>query len=206
MIDELLKKYPIISDQIEIDELKIILSNLSVTIDNNVVGDVVEMGCFVGTTSLFISRLLKQKSSDKKFHVYDSFEGLPEKSQKDSSPAGEQFKAGELRASKKTFIDNYKKAGLSLPHIHKCWFNELGASDVPEKISYAFLDGDYYDSIKSCLMLIEGKLQPGSFVVVDDYQNEALPGVKKAVDEWLAHNHFPIKTERSLAIIKVTKQ
>jgi O-methyltransferase len=139
----------------------------------------------------------------KEFHVYDSFEGLPEKSSKDSSPAGMQFKAGELKASKKIFIDNYKKAGMRLPFIHKCWFNEIDASNIPEEISFAFLDGDYHDSIKSCLNLIEDKITRGGVVIVDDYQNEALPGAKKAVDEWLAHKNYSLKIEQSLAIIKI---
>lgn len=203
MVEELLKKYPLISDQVSLNELKIILSSLDLTLKNKVPGEVIEMGCYVGTTSLFISRLLSKNNSLKKFHVYDSFEGLPEKSSKDNSPAGMQFKAGELKASKKIFIDNYKKANLPLPFIHKCWFNELTMSNIPERISFAFLDGDYYDSIKSCLDLIENKLANGGVVIVDDYQNEALPGAKKAVDEWLVNKPYNLKIEQSLAIINI---
>lgn len=203
MVEELLKKYPLISDQVSLNELKIILSSLDLTLKNNIPGEVIEMGCYVGTTSLFISRLLSKNNSLKKFHVYDSFEGLPEKSSKDNSPAGMQFKAGELKASKKIFIDNYKKANLPLPFIHKCWFNELTMSNIPERISFAFLDGDYYDSIKSCLDLIENKLANGGVVIVDDYQNEALPGAKKAVDEWLVNKPYNLKIEQSLAIINI---
>ena len=135
-------------------------------------------------------------------HVYDSFEGLPEKSSHDASPAGEQFQPGELSASKKRFVENYKKAGLALPRIHKGWFSELTEADIPEQIAFAFLDGDYYDSIMTPLKLIWPRLVPGAIVVVDDYVNEALPGAAKAVDEWLAAHPVKFRTEHSLAIIR----
>lgn len=205
MINDSLNKYPIISDQISKNELEIILNSLQSVIEKDTTGDIIEMGCYVGTTSLFISRLLNAMKSNKEFHVYDSFEGLPEKSPKDSSPAGEQFIAGELKASKKLFIENYKKAGLNLPTIHKSWFNNLEDSNIPENIAFAFLDGDYYDSIQTCLKLIDKKLSKNSVVIVDDYQNEALPGARKAVDEWLAYTGYRLKIEQSLAIITVTK-
>jgi O-methyltransferase len=205
MIDDLLNKYPLISEQIEKPELKVILNNLEKVLNDSVAGNIVEMGCYAGTTSLFISRVLKQLNSNKQFHVYDSFEGLPEKSSLDSSPAGTQFKAGELSVSKKQFIDNYKKASLSTPHIHKGWFNKLTNEDVPEEICFAFLDGDYYDSIKDSLHLIQDKLTPGSVIIIDDYQNEALPGAKRATDEWLSGKNYSLRIEKSLAVIYIPK-
>jgi O-methyltransferase len=140
----------------------------------------------------------------REFHVYDSFEGLPEKLAQDQSRAGDQFKAGELAITKKQFIVNYKKAGLSLPRIHKGWFNDLTAVDVPEKIAFAFLDGDYYESVLTPLKLIWPRLVPGAAIVVDDYANEALPGAAKAVDEWVATHPARLSIEHSLAILRPT--
>lgn len=205
MVDELLKKYCLISDQIDTNELRIILSKLELVIANNVDGDVIEMGCYTGTTSLFITRLLNQLESDKKFHVYDSFEGLPEKSQKDFSPAGTQFTKGQLSASKKNFINNFKKTSLPLPIIHKKWFSDLDSNELPDKIAFAFLDGDYYDSIKTSLEIISAKLRIGAIIVVDDYINESLPGAKKAVDEWITRNKYKLTVVHSLAVIEITK-
>lgn len=206
MIDDLLNKFPIISDQVEEPELKVILRNLVKVLENSIAGDVVEMGCYVGTTSLFISRVLKNFDSNKEFHVYDSFSGLPEKTSEDSSPAGEQFKPGELSASKKQFIENYKKSSLPLPLIHKNWFDNLQSTDMPDQIAFAFLDGDYYGSIKSCLSLIEDKMMPGGVIIIDDYQNESLPGARKATDEWVIKKNLNLQAEKSLAIINIPKQ
>ena len=85
--------------------------------------------------------------------------------------------------------------------VKKAWFYDLKSKDLPEKIAFAFLDGDFYESIRTSLNLIWRKLTTGAIVVVDDYQNEALPGVQEAVDEWLKTHPAVLKNEASLAII-----
>ncbi len=201
-ISELLTRFPLISDQVDTTELGVILRQLQATQNHLGVGSsVVEFGCYLGTTSLFIRRLLDSLGSEASFHVYDSFAGLPEKMFKDLSPAGEQFKKGELTASKKDFEMQFKKAGLRLPRVHKAWFNELNESDIPDNITFAYLDGDYYESVKDSLRLIESKLASGATIVVDDYANEALPGAARAVDEWIRGRDCTMRIESSLAII-----
>lgn len=204
MIDELLRKYPLISDQVDRREVSIVLRSLEQALNATAGGAVVEFGCYAGTTSLFISRLLGKRGEKRDFHVYDSFEGLPEKQHKDESRAGDQFVAGELCVTKKQFIINYKKAGLSLPYIHKGWFNELSDSDLPGAIAFAFLDGDYYESIMTSLQHVWPRLVPGAVIVVDDYANEALPGAAKAVDEWLQTHPAKLRVEHSLATLTLT--
>ncbi len=201
--DHLLAKYPIISDQVDAKELGVLLRELEKVLQSGAAGNIVEFGCYVGTTSLFIRRLLDAYDSTGEFHVYDySFMGLPEKTQADASAAGEQFKAGELLAPRKTFIQNFKKAGLKLPTIHKGWFADFTPDDVPESIIFAFFDGDFYESIADSFRVCGGKFQKTATIVVDDYANEALPGAARAVDKWLANNRqYTLRTESSLAII-----
>lgn len=74
---------------------------------------------------------------------------------------------------------------------------------MPEIISFAFLEGDYYESIQDSLRLIENKLAPGAVIVVDDYANEALPGAALAVDEWVRSRGLRVRVEASLALIAV---
>lgn len=198
-IAKLISTYPLISDQIETAELFVLLTELARVVEQCVLGDVVEFGCYVGTTSLYIQRLL---AGDKTLHVYDSFEGLPAKNKLDESPLGKQFEPGKLQASKASFIKNFKKAGLPLPQIHKAWFKDLVGNQLPEQIAFAFLDGDYYESILTPLQLIWTRLSPGAVIIVDDYQNEALPGAAKAVDEWLKTHPAKLQIQSSLAIIR----
>ena len=186
----------LLSDQVSYREIEVILREYKRTYET--AGDVVEFGCYVGTTSVFLGTHAR---NDKTLYLYDSFEGLPPKTDEDNSPAGLQFVEGELNASKKQLLVNLKRANVQNVRVKKGWFSELTSDDVPSKISFAFLDGDYYHSVRDPLALIEDRLSPGAIIVVDDYANEALPGAAKAVDEWLAMRRIPLRVEQSLAII-----
>ena len=102
-------------------------------------------------------------------------------------------------------IGKFKKMGLKLPKIKKAFFDELDIIyDIPEKISYAFLDGDLYQSIKTSLNLVSSKMSQGGVIIVHDYNNPELPGSARAVDEWLKSHQAKITSFRvaeTLAII-----
>lgn len=191
----------LLSDQVSAEEIVIIIQQLRGVLRRGIRGDVVEFGCYVGTTSVFLQQELIDIS--RKLHVYDSFAGLPAKREADISPAGEQFRPGELKATKKEFIKNFRKFNMPLPLIHKSWFSDLTESDLPDQIAFAFLDGDYYESILTPLRLIWPRLVQGAVVVIDDYINEQLPGVHAAVNTWAQHHQFQLKTEAGLAIMNV---
>lgn len=212
MQNELTTRYPLISDQVNKEQVGVILRELEVVLDKGLDGAVVEFGCYIGTTSLFIRRLLNthkkvsgrtemcDNEREREFHVYDSFEGLPPKTTEDASWAGEQFQAGELMVSKKQFVREFQKAGLRPPIIHKGWFKDLTEADVPDAIAFAFLDGDFYESIRDSLKLVLPRLQPGGTIIIDDYAREALPGVARAVHELLPN--AKITTAHNLGIIR----
>ena len=167
-------------------------------------GDYVELGCYKGDTSLLLAEILK--GSNKRLYIYDSFEGLPEKSSLDESAVGEEFKGGELYVTKREVKERFLRANLPVPVIKKAWFNELNDDDLPGKIAFAFLDGDFYESIRDSLELAEGKITENGVMIVHDYNNPALPGVKRAVDEWAKDNVVNITTYRSMAVVKIKKE
>ena len=196
----MIKRMKLLSDQIDERELSILLRELETVLAAQVPGDVVEFGCYVGTASVPLAKRLMR--TDKTLSVYDSFEGLPDKATQDESPVGLQFKKGELFASKKQLIKNFKQAGVPLPHIVKGWFSDTTPEQVPQRISFAYLDGDYYHSVLDPLKLIWPRLVPSAVVIVDDYANEALPGAAKAVNEWLKKHPAKLQIEHSMAIIR----
>lgn len=205
---QLLDKYLIISEQIEKRELEVILQELENILSLKVPGQVCEFGCFVGTTSLFLQRLILELDANKKLYLYDSFDGLPEKNQKDHSAAGTDFIQGELLATKSQLKLNFKKANLLKPQIKKAWFKDLKNRDLPKEVCFAFLDGDFYESIKDSLSLIKDRITAGGIIIVDDYDNPALPGARKAVDEFLSLNkNFKLEKEtQSLAVITLLSE
>lgn len=195
----------IISDQISREGLAVVWRELERTLQQGTLGDIVEFGCYLGTTSLFIRRLLDKhgQSAKRAFHAYDSFEGLPPKTPQDVSIAGDAFQAGKLCVGKKEFLREFRSAHLQPPITHKRWFNELTPKDVPEHIAFAFLDGDFYESIRDSLMLVWPRLAPGAAVLVDDYGREALPGATKAVTEFLhGRSVYNLHHEQNIAIIR----
>lgn len=199
---QLLQKYPIITDQIGHNELAVILQACEGVLAANTPGDIVEFGCYQGTTSLFLQRLLMARgSSQRQLHVYDSFEGLPAKSAPDASGAGNQFQAGELAVSKKQLLREFTRAGLPLPRVHKGWFSELTAADVPQTIAFAFLDGDFYQSITDSLRLVWPRMASGGVVAIDDYNVDALPGVERAIRDFFAIDTVTVHNEATIAII-----
>jgi O-methyltransferase len=189
-----------INDQFNEVETGVLLRELNKILDARVVGDIVELGCYKGRTSVLIQK--KLVGTNKKLYLYDSFAGLPPKNNQDLSPLGEQFKTGQLLASKHEVIKAFKQAGLAMPVIREAWFSELKSEDLPERIALAFLDGDFYESILTSLKLVWPKLSDGAVVIIDDYHNAALPGVQKAVIRWQQEHRFGLKNEASLAIIQ----
>ena len=205
--------------QVTARETEILLQELTKTLTHNIPGDVVEFGCYKADTSVLYQKLLESmghggafqpenqaaQASQKTLWLYDSFEGLPAKTREDNSAAGDAFQAGELLVTKREVIEKFKKMGLKLPKIKKAFFDNLDIIyDIPEKISYAFLDGDLYQSIKTSLRLVTDKMSQGGVIIVHDYNNPELPGSARAVDEWLK-DHQPkvasFRVAETLAII-----
>ena len=205
--------------QVTARETEILLQELAKTLTHNIPGDVVEFGCYKADTSVLYQKLLESmghggafqpenqaaQASQKMLWLYDSFEGLPAKTREDNSAAGDAFQAGELLVTKREVIEKFKKMGLKLPKIKKAFFDNLDIIyDIPEKISYAFLDGDLYQSIKTSLRLVTDKMSQGGVIIVHDYNNPELPGSARAVDEWLKAHQAKVASFRvaeTLAII-----
>lgn len=159
-----------------------VLNLLSKVLKEGVAGDVVELGCYRGHTSMHIRRFLDHAKSKKVFHVYDSFEGLPERVLMDNFRAGNELHAGDFKVRPEVLVENFEAAGLELPEIHEGWFSD---AQYPEEICFAFLDGDFYTSISDSLNGIYDKLSPGAIVVIDDYGGFETMGVQRATRDFL---------------------
>jgi O-methyltransferase len=153
-------------------------------------GDLVELGCNTGEASVLITKVMQIYNSANMLHVYDSFDGLPQLTNID----GCAYKAGQLKASEGVLRDNFQTLNLPLPEIHRGWFKDTLMVGLPDKICFAYLDGDLYESILISLEHVYDKLTKGAICLIDDYSDPTinpigwhkLPGVKRACDEFLA--------------------
>ena len=163
---------------------------LSQVLVYSVPGDVVELGCNEGQSSVLMRKVMDYYAPERHLYVYDSFQGLPQAHQKDGAIP---FSRQDLTTSKDILIENFKRYDLRLPEIHVGWFNETLPSELPDEICFAHLDGDLYGSILTSLQYVYPRMPKGAICLIDDYADPAihdgwnlLPGVKKACDEYLA--------------------
>ena len=182
MLDNILsfQNKKIDSSIINEEQIKTLAFYLLNTIENNIDGDVVEFGCYVGESSKYLMKTLLETKSNKKLFVYDSFEGLPPLSKWEENSG---WKPGTLKSTEEILISNFEQNNLPIPIIHKDWFKDVPEDKIPEKISFAFLDGDFYDSIYDSLNKIFDRVSDGGYICFHDYQRFDLPGVRAAIED-----------------------
>lgn len=153
-------------------------------------GDFVELGCHTGQSAVLIKKVIDHYDKTRQLHVFDSFEGLPEVKPEDGNT---KYAKGMLKTTLESLLSNFKQVGLEPPVMHVGWFNDTLPTELPEKLAFAHLDGDLYDSILVSLENVYPRLSKGAVCLIDDYcdpvvydgWNEA-PGVKRACDEYLS--------------------
>ena len=104
-IRSFVKKQDIIGNMMTYEQIVAILENLYNVITHEIPGDIVELGCNIGTTTMFIQKLLDELKCDKVIHVYDSWKGLPKMNLHDMNESIYKFKEGSCTTSKQSFIN-----------------------------------------------------------------------------------------------------
>ncbi len=177
-------------------------------------GDVCEFGVAQGATSAFMANELKD--TQKNLWLFDSFEGLPKPTGKDSL-INDIFNLGSMEAyqgkmacpvdmvkSRLTEIHFPQERTKIIPgFIEKTIFDPT----LPKKVCFAYIDFDFYEPILIALQYLDRVLQPGGFVIVDDY-NFFSDGVRIAVDEFYASHQdhyelrFPVQSAGFFCILR----
>ena len=177
-------------------------------------GDICEFGVAQGATSALIANELK--NTNKNLWLFDSFEGLPKPTEKDSL-INDIFNLGSMEAYKGTMacpVDMVKSrlSDINFPpertkiipgFIEKTIFDQ----NLPKKVCFAFIDFDFYEPILIALNYLDRVLQPRGSIIIDDY-NFFSEGVKIAVDEFYHANQdkyeiqFPIKSAGFFCLLR----
>ena len=173
---------------------------------NNIDGALVECGVWKGGAVglMALSQLKFGGDTRRIIHLFDSFKGLPKAHPKDDRKAQAWFgtqvggiieESNVLKANisvcKKLLID---KIGYPTDYIsfHKGWFQETiplaRKSGALKKIALLRLDGDLYESTKTCLEYLWDLVVPQGIIIIDDYAY--FEGCKKAVDEFFSKLGF----------------
>lgn len=160
-------------------------------------------GCYVECGVAAGAQIIAMRAGAPKklIHAFDSFEGIPNPSNKDDQMPGIKYFTEEERLQlpnpgeqklkttgmtsvsvgyfKKHMIDS--DAGLDNLEIHKGWFEETMPVNTVGDIAILRLDGDLYNSTMVCLSFLFPKVIAGGCVIVDDWE---LPGSKMACIEY----------------------
>ena len=169
-----------------------IVKNLTEVLQKNLEGDVVELGCYVGESSKYIRKTLDVFESSKTLTVFDSFEGLPPLSEYEINTG---WKPSTLKTTEDVLRGNFESNGLTPPKIVKGWFKDIKEEDLPEKICFAFLDGDFYDSIYDSLEKIYDRMVDGGVILFHDFRRFDLPGVDAAIKVFFKQKNIPYNLE-----------
>ena len=170
------------------EQINSLVFKLHELIINNVEGDIVELGCYVGESSKYLMKTIVETNSKKNLFVYDSFEGLPDLSKWEENTG---WRPRTLQTTEEILISNFRENNLPLPIIHKDWFKNIPDYKIPDKICFAFLDGDFYDSIYDSLVKVYDKVVDGGVIFFHDYQRNDLPGVDAAIRDFLTNKNLP---------------
>jgi O-methyltransferase len=134
--------------------------------DKDVPGDFVECGVYKGGSAAVISKYLGSK---RKLWLYDSFEGMPETTDKDGEAAKKWI--GGCIASIEDVHEVMQLVATSSDcyTIKKGWFNQTFEEQIPTKIALLHCDADWYDSVTLVLETFYDLIAEGGCIVLDDF-------------------------------------
>ncbi|MDQ6632182.1 MAG: TylF/MycF family methyltransferase [Verrucomicrobiota bacterium] len=163
---------------------------------SNVPGDLVECGVWRGGSAVIMALAARHFKQQRRIHLFDSFEGLPEPTAADEK-AAKDYSEGKASGSLtsigkcsvgleevKDLLLNKLQFDKSFIHFHVGWFQNTIPADAEKMgpIALLRLDGDWYESTRICLEYLYPKISPGGLVILDDYHFWV--GCKKATNEY----------------------
>ncbi len=162
-----------------------------------IAGDLIECGTAKGGSAALLALALNTASSDRLLWVFDTFEGMPEPSVNDPDHDVAKKYVGTCRGTLDEVTGLFRELQvLQRIRMVKGMFQEtLGAAPV-EKIALLHIDGDWYDSVMTCLQVFYDRVSPGGIVQIDDYGY--WEGARKAVDDFFRQRGLAIPALRCI--------
>ena len=159
---------------------------------NQIPGDFVECGCFLGGASIFMSLLRNQLGmEDKTLWLFDSFEGFPNDETDRLIPNGVAMKSIRYANFQESVRQNFEDIN---PNCKNLVFVEgfvektIPATNIGA-IALLRLDTDFYLSTKAELEGLYSRLVRGGVLIVDDYG--VFEGAQRATDEFFSKLQSP---------------
>jgi hypothetical protein len=180
-------------------------------VSREISGSFAECGVWRGGSVLaMILTLQDLDRADRDLYLYDTFEGMTEPTEHDTSryhpPAKELWEETDGRPWPALFApetfneeavrDLVRSTGYpqKLVHFVRGRVEETIPDEAPDRLSLLRLDTDWYESTRHELVHLYPRLEKGGVLIIDDYGH--WEGARRAVDEYFAHNPPPLLLSR----------
>lgn len=165
-------------------------------VSRGIPGDVVECGTARGGSAALMGLALKRlNATDRKLWVFDTFEGLPPPTADDPDFEIANLYTGTCVGSMDDVRASFARLGISGPvELVKGLFQDTLPQTPIETIAVLHIDGDWYDSVKTCLENLYDKVAEGGVIQIDDYG--FWKGARKAVDEFFQRRSITANLKR----------
>lgn len=175
--------------------LRGLYQGITYVVINNVIGDVVECGCARGGSAALMALTLKQLEARRPLWLFDTFEGLPAPTSDDPDYEIADLFTGSCLGPIEEVQQLFERLQVfEQVHLVKGLFQEtLPRSDI-RQIALLHIDGDWYESVKTCLDHLYDRVTPGGIIQLDDYGY--WKGARKAVDEFLERRSIDVPLKR----------
>ncbi|MBD9374399.1 class I SAM-dependent methyltransferase [Rhizobium sp. ARZ01] len=163
-------------------------------------GDLVECGVWSGGSIALMALWDMRFETARQYHAFDSFEGLPPPTPADNE-VFESFMVDRREQGEKlpgtltwtgicqgdgadTVRAFFSRVGIPRERVifHVGWFQDTVPAASIHSIAVLRIDGDWYDSTKTCLDHLYDFVSPGGIIIIDDYGT--FSGCRRAVDEF----------------------
>jgi O-methyltransferase len=178
------------------DKLFALIVATRYVVDHRIPGSIVECGVWRGGSMQAVAHtLLACGATDRDLHLFDTFEGMPEPTDRDRRHDGTL--AADLLATRAKTKSVWAVASLEdvqagmaetgYPaeriHFHPGMVEDTIPGQAPGEIAILRLDTDWYESTKAELEHLYDRVPSGGVVLIDDYG--FWQGARQAVDEFL---------------------
>jgi hypothetical protein len=174
----------------------------------NVKGSIVECGVFQGfgiMTWAKLCAILEPVNLTRRIYGFDTFEGFPQLSDKDTVGLGQGVKKGDLFADSQSELNELNSihdATRFLGHIPKVKLIKGDATDTIPRfidenphlvVSLLFMDFDLYEPTKVALQHFLPRMPKGAVIAFDELDNPLWPGETTAMLEASAQQRLRVE-------------
>jgi hypothetical protein len=152
-------------------------------------GDFVELGVFKGHTTIFAAEYLEFATWDKRWQLYDTFDGIPE----DQLDEGWALKNEHAYRGTYSF-EEVRDRFAAFPNIEviKGRVPEILAETAPARIAFLHIDLNNTAAEIQALDALFDRISPGGVIVLDDYAWTAARAQHDAETRWFAERGLHI--------------